>query len=139
MVPVLEEFIDFDAVRLGRALRKTRILAVAFGVIGLIVASLLGYPLAGLGIVLGLILGGVNTRWVDTSVARLQNVGGAKAARRPLAMRTLVRLGFTTACVLALLILVTSVGFGALGGLVLYQAAFLSSMISAVFRGTSNS
>gem|GEM_PF-5088999 len=139
LAPVLEEFIDLDAVRLGRALRRTRILAVVFGVIGLVVASVVGYPEAGLGIVVGLILGGVNTRWVDTSVARLQNVGGAKAARRPLAMRTLVRLGFTTACVLALLILVTPMGFGALGGLVLYQAAFLSSMISAVFRGTPRS
>jgi len=132
---VLEDFIDLDAVRLGRALRRTRLLAAALGVIGLVVASLVGYPLAGLGIVLGLGLGALNTRWVDSSVARLKHVGGAKAARRPLAIRTLGRLGFTTACVLALLILVTPMGFGALGGLVLYQAAFLSSMISAVFKG----
>jgi len=134
---VLEDFIDLDAVRLGRALRRTRLLAVAAGVVGLVVASVVGYPLAGLGIVLGLGLGALNTRWVDTSVAKLQHVGGAKAARRPLAVRTLGRLGVTTACVLALLVLVTPMGFGALGGLVLYQAAFLSSMIAAVFRGAS--
>lgn len=135
---MLEDFVDLDAVRLGRALRRTRILAGAAGIAGLVVASVLGYPLVGLGIVLGLVLGALNTRWVDSSVAKLQNVGGAKAARRPLAVRTLGRLGISTACVLTLLILVTPMGFGTLGGLVLYQAAFLSSMISAVFRGAAH-
>jgi hypothetical protein len=51
-------------------------------------------------------------------------------------MRTLARLGVLTACVVVMLIFVTPMGLGALGGLVLYQIAFLSSMISAVFRGT---
>jgi hypothetical protein len=87
----------------------------------------------GLGIALGLVLAAINTRWVDTSVARLKNVD-AKAARRPLAARTLGRLAVTTAAVLALLFLVTPMGFGALGGLVLYQAVFLSNMLSAVFH-----
>ena len=66
-------------------------------------------------------------------MARLKNVE-AKAARRPLAARTLGRLAFTTAAVLALLFLFTPMGFGALGGLVLYQAVFLSSMLGAVLR-----
>ncbi len=124
---------DLDADRLGRALRRTRLSALALGVIGLVVASLLGYPWVGLGIALGLALAAINTRWVDTSVARLKNVE-AKAARRPLAARTLGRLAVTTAAVLALLLLFTPMGFGALGGLVLYQAVFLSSMLGAVLR-----
>jgi hypothetical protein len=137
---MLEEFGDLDALRLGRALRRTRIVAFAMGVVGLVVAPLVGYPTAGLGIVVGLILGAVNTHWVDTSVARLKHLsdGDGKASRKPLAARTLGRLGFTTVIVLALLFLVTPMGFGALLGLVLYQAAFLSSMITAVFRGVSH-
>jgi hypothetical protein len=130
---MLEGFVDLDADRLGRALRRTRLSALALGVIGLVVASLLGYPWVGLGIALGLALAALNTRWVDSSVARLKNVE-AKAARRPLAARTLGRLAFTTAAVLALLFLFTPMGFGALGGLVLYQAVFLSSMLGAVLR-----
>ena len=130
---MLEGFVDLDAQRLGRALRRTRLSALALGVIGLVVAALLGYAWVGLGIALGLALAAINTRWVDSSVARLKNVE-AKAARRPLAARTLGRLAFTTAAVLALLFLFTPMGFGALGGLVLYQAVFLSSMLGAVLR-----
>jgi len=130
---MLEEFVDLDAGRLGRALRRTRVSAGLLGVIGLVVAAVLGYPWVGLGIVVGLVLAAVNTRWVDTTVARLKNVN-AKSARRPLAVRTLGRLAVTTAVILALLFLATPMGFGALGGLVLYQAVFLSSMLSAVLH-----
>ena len=131
---MLEGFVDLAAGRLARALRRTRVSALVLGVIGLVVASVLGYPWVGLGITLGLLLAAINTRWVDTTVSRLKNVD-AKAARRPLAARTLGRLAVTTAAVFALLFLATPMGFGALGGLVLYQAVFLSSMLSAVFRG----
>jgi hypothetical protein len=130
---MIEGFVDLDADRLGRALRRTRISAGVLGVIGLVVASLMGYPWVGLGIVLGLVLAAINTRWVDTTVARLKNVE-AKAARRPLALRTLGRLAVSTAVVGVLLFLDTPMGFGALGGLVLYQAVFLSNMLSAVVR-----
>ena len=41
---MLEEFVDLDALALGRALRRTRIVAFALGVIGLVVAPLVGYP-----------------------------------------------------------------------------------------------
>jgi len=37
--------------------------------------------------------------------------------------------------VLALLVFATPIGFGALGGLVLYQVAFLASMLRAVMAG----
>ncbi len=135
---MIEGFVDLDAGRLGRALRRTRVSAALLGVIGLAVAALLGYPWVGLGIALGLVLAAINTRWVDATVARLKNVE-AKAARRPLAARTLGRLALTTGVVLALLFLATPMGFGALGGLVLYQAAFLSNMLSAVIRSGATS
>jgi hypothetical protein len=132
---MLEDFIDLDAVRLGRGLRRTRVTATVLGVLGLVLAPFAGYPVAGLGIAIGLALGALNMHWVDTSVARMKKLGDARAARKPLAVRTLGRLGITTAIVFVLLFLVTPMGFGALLGLVLYQAAFLSSMISTVVRG----
>jgi hypothetical protein len=130
---MIEGFVDLDAERLGRALRRTRISAAVLGLIGFVVALVLGYPFVGLGIVLGLVLAAINTRWVDSTVARLKNVD-SKAARRPLAVRTLGRLAVTTAVVGSLLFLATPMGFAALGGLVVYQAVFLSSMLSAVIR-----
>src|ERR1700722_5021843 len=113
---MLEGFVDLDGDRLGRAPPRTRPSAPAPGALGLVVASLLGCPWVGLGIALGLALAAINTRWVDTSVARLKNVE-AKSARRPLAARTLGRLAVSTAAVLALLFLVTPMGFGAPRGL----------------------
>jgi len=132
---VLREIVDVDAANLGRALRRTRIVAIVLGVVALAVASLVGHAVVGVGVVLGLVLGALNTRWADASVARLKDTVGAKAARRPLAMRTLGRLAFSTAAVLALLVFATPIGFGALGGLVLYQVAFLASMLRAVMAG----
>jgi hypothetical protein len=135
LVAVLKGLVDFDAVQVGRALRRTRIVAAVVGVAGLVVASLLGQALAGAGIVIGVVLGAMSTQWMDSSVSRLEHVGDAKATRRPIALRTLGRLGVVTVSVVALLVFVTPMGFGALGGLVVYQIAFLSSMISTVFRG----
>jgi hypothetical protein len=137
-VAVLKGLVDFDAVQVGRALRRTRIIAAVAGVAGLVIATLLGEGLAGIGIVIGVVFGALSTQWMDSSVSRLEHVGDAKTTRRPLALRTLARLGLVTISVIALLVFVTPMGFGALGGLVVYQIAFLSSMISTVFRGTAS-
>jgi len=127
--------VDVDAANLGRALRRTRIVSIVLGVGALAVGILVGRASVGVGVVVGLGLGALNTRWADASVARLKDTVGVKAARRPLAVRTLGRLAFSTAAVLALLIFVTPMGFGALGGLVIYQIAFLASMLRAVMAG----
>jgi len=135
---VIESLMDFDAVRVSRALRRTRILAAVLGIVGFVVATLLKEPLAGAGIIVGVVFGAISTLWMDGSVAKLEHMGelGAKAARRPLALRTLARLGVLTTCAIVLMIFVTPMGLGMLGGLVLYQIAFLSSMITAVFKGS---
>jgi hypothetical protein len=137
-VAVLKGLVDFDAVQVGRALRRTRIIAAVAGIAGLVIATLLGEGLAGIGIVIGVVFGALSTQWMDSSVSRLEHVGDAKTTRRPLALRTLARLGIVTISVIALLVFVTPMGFGALGGLVVYQVAFLSSMISTVFRGPAS-
>jgi hypothetical protein len=126
---------DLDALRLGRALRRTRVTAVALGVVALVVGGVVGEPYGGLGVVLGLVGGALNTRWVDGTVARLQALGvSQKAARRPLAAGSIVRLGAVTAIVVLLLVLVAPMGLGMLLGLALYQATFLASMLGAVLR-----
>ena len=125
---------DLDAARLGAALRRTRVVAGIFGLLALVVGGLVGQPYGGLGVVLGLVAGAVNTRSVDGAVARLRSVGDAKATRKPLAMRTAGRLGVVTAVVIVLMIVAPPVGLGMLLGLVVYQGAFLASMLGAVLR-----
>jgi uncharacterized membrane protein len=73
---------DFDVVRVGRALRRTRILAAALATTGLVIACLLGEPLAGIGIVIGAGLGAFSTRWMDASVARLEELGSKGPRQR---------------------------------------------------------
>ena len=121
---MLEEFVDLDAVRLGRALRRTRILAVAIGRGRARRRHPLGYPAGrarhrhralprGAQHALGGHLGGPPEEhwWRE---------GGTSSPRDAHPRR----LGVTTAVVLALLFLVTPMGFGALGGpRSLYQAA----------------
>jgi ATP synthase I chain len=126
---------DLDAARLGGALRRTRIAAGVFGLLALVVGGVVGQPYGGLGVVIGLVAGALNTRSVDGAVARLRAVSGdAKATRRPLALRTAGRLGVVTAVVITLMVMAPPVGLGMLLGLVVYQAAFLASMLGAVLR-----
>jgi ATP synthase I chain len=132
---VLKDVVDLDAVRLSRALRRTRIICLVLGAAAVGVGLLTGYPPVGLGICVGLGLGAMNTRWADASVARLKDTVGSKAARRPIGMRTLGRLAISTVVVIGLCLLDTPMGFGVIGGLVLYEAAFLASMLGAVIGG----
>ena len=126
---------DLDAARLGRALRRTRVGAFALGIVALIVGGVLSQPLGGLGVVLGLIAGAVNTRSVDGAVARLGGLGtDVKASRKPLVGRSIGRLGVVTAVVIAMLVVEAPIGLGMILGLVLYQALFLASMLGAVLR-----
>jgi len=131
---------DLDARRLGRALRRTRLGAWALGVIALVVGGLVGEPLGGMGVVVGLVGGALNTRSIDGAVARLRGLGAeVKATRKPLVARTIGRLGVVTAVVIALLIVAAPVGLGMLLGLVLYQGLFLASMLGAVIRSGASS
>jgi len=131
---------DLDAARLGRALRRTRLGAWALGIAALVVGGLLGQPLGGLGVVVGLVGGALNTRSIDGAVAKLTGVAtGVKAARRPLFTRTVGRLGVVTAAVVVLLVVEPPIGVGMLLGLVLYQALFLASMLGAVREGGASS
>ncbi len=131
---------DLDASRLGRALRRTRVGAFVAGVLALAIGGVVGQPLGGLGMVLGLVAGALNTRSVDAAVARLRNVGpDVKATRRPLITRTIGRLGVVTAVVITMLIVEAPIGLGMLVGLIVYQALFLASMLGAVLRSGASS
>jgi hypothetical protein len=126
---------DLDAARLGRALRRTRLGAFTLGVLALVVGGVVGEPLGGLGAVVGLVAGALNTRSIDGAVARLRGLGSdVKASRKPLVGRTLGRLGVVTAVVIAMLVVEPPIGLGMILGLVVYQALFLASMLGAVLR-----
>lgn len=134
MIPA-DRLPDLDAARLGRALRRTRVGAFGLGVVALVVGGLVNEPLGGMGVVVGLIAGSLNTRSIDGAVARLRGVGtDVKASRKPLVGRTLGRLGVVTAVAIVLLFVAAPIGLGMILGLVLYQALFLASMLGAVLR-----
>ena len=139
MIPA-DRLPDLDAARLGRALRRTRVGAFVLGIVALVVGGLVNEPLGGLGAVVGLVAGALNTRSIDGAVARLRGLGtDVKASRKPLVGRTLGRLGAVTAVVVAMLVVEPPIGLGMIVGLVLYQALFLASMLGAVIRSGMSS
>jgi hypothetical protein len=115
-----------------RILRRTVLASVAIGGVALIVLSLLGEVLIGLGACLGLALGLVNIRLVTASVVRVQK-SGRENTRRPLASHTLVRLGVTTVVVLALMLTVWQLGVGAVAGLAVFYFLFLGNVMKSLF------
>jgi hypothetical protein len=114
-----------------RILRRTAIVSLAIGGVALIVLSLLGEVLIGLGACIGLGLGLANIRLVTSSVVRIQK-SGTENTRRPLASHTLLRLGVTTVVVLAMLLTVWQLGVGAVAGLAVFYFVFLGNVMKSL-------
>lgn len=91
----------------------------------MVVASVLGYVLVGVGVVLGLGLGVVNAFGMRRMVNRAAAVG--VATKRAMAGASLSRLGVITAAVFMLLLVNHRLAFGALGGIVAFQVAILAN------------
>jgi len=119
---------QLDLPEISRMLRRTVFAAIGTGVVSLGVAILLGYPLAGLGAIVGLGLGLLNIRLVIATASRL-NSSGITAVRKPMAINTLGRLGATTVVALVLVILNLPLGMGVLAGLALFYFLFLASLL----------
>ena len=84
-------------------LRRTVFATLGVGLAALVVLSLVGYPLAGLGACVGLALGIVNIRLVMSTASKL-NASGTAKIKRPMAMNTLTRLGITTVIAIGLVV-----------------------------------
>jgi hypothetical protein len=124
---------SFSVLQISRVARRTALTAVAAGVVALGVCAVVGYPIAGAGVCIGLALALGNFRFTGSAAAKAvatENVG-----RRPLALNTLTRLGVVTIVAVGLLLLEVQLGFGTLIGLAMFQFIMLANMTVSIFKG----
>lgn len=123
---------------LRSSFRRTIILGVAVGVIGLVVCVLLGHALLGLFGCLGILLGAVNFLLVQRSVTNYGPNGEGDKARLLLTSIG-PRLALTTVLALALAIFFKPNGIAAFGGLALFQFIVLATSALPAMRGMRQS
>jgi hypothetical protein len=124
---------QLDLPEISRMLRRTVFAALGTGVVALVVLSLVGYPLAGLGACIGLALGIVNIRLVMSTASRL-NASGTTKIKRPMAMNTLSRLALTTVIAIVLVVVNLPLGMGVLGGVAVFYLLFVVSLVVTLLR-----
>jgi len=114
-------------------LKRTVFASVGVGIGALVVLSVLGYPLAGLGACIGLGLGLANIRMVMTTASRL-NASGVTKIKRPMAMNTMWRLALTTVIAIVLVVVDLPLGMGALGGIAVFYFLFVASLVATLLH-----
>ncbi len=132
-------FAQLPLLELNAVLRRSYVVAGAVGAVGLILTSVLGYALVGLGLIAGLALGAVNSRMARTSMARY--VAGAAGPQKSVFMASsLVRLGAITAVAIVVIVVARQIGWGMVFGLALFQFVVLAStartMLKSLRSGT---
>jgi uncharacterized membrane protein len=123
----------FPLSEIERVVRRTALMAIAFGVVAGVIAVILGQPLFAPGMAVGLILAIVNHRVFQSSAMRFTSSEGV-VNRKPFAGSVAVRLGVCTLVAVGLLILDEPVGWGVIGGLALFQATMLFMSIIALIK-----
>jgi len=111
-------------------LKRSLVLAVALGALSLVVLALLGHPLAGFFVVLGLAFGVLNTWLMQRSIVRY----GESRSKGGFVRGMLTRLFLLTAVSLVAVFLVRPVGIGLLAGLAVFQAIVLLGAAVPVIR-----
>jgi hypothetical protein len=124
---------DFPVLYVDVIVRRTIVACAALGVVALSAGVLLGQPLAGVGVLLGLAGATVNHRFFQISTARYSNADG-HLERKPYAGSVAARLGALTIVAFALLFLVRPMGFGMVGGLVAFQGLLMANALGALWR-----
>lgn len=115
----------FVSLAVDKVMRRTLGGAAALAVGGVVVGAVIGYPMFGVGVAVGLTLGVINVIGMRRMVNRLAADG--VPSKRATAGASLSRLGVVTLAVFVLAFLDKQVAFGALGGLVVFQAVFLAN------------
>ena len=127
---------DLEVGALSRVLRPTMLMAIALGVVGFVVATLLSAPLAAVGIAVGVGLAILNLRLLAAGVVKVQidDRGDSKVIKRILRTRSLLRLSVLTAIVIGAMLIKPALGMGIVIGLVIFQLAFVVNAGRAVLR-----
>lgn len=124
---------DFPVLYVDLIVRRTIASCAVLGVVAVLVAIVLGQPLAGVGVLLGLAAATVNHRLFQLSTVRYSGADG-HMARKPYAGSVAGRLGAITVVAFALLYFVRPMGFGMIGGLVAFQVLLMANVLAALWR-----
>lgn len=124
---------DFPVLHVDLIVKRTIGSCIVLAVLAVPALTLLGQPLAGAGVVLGLGGAVVNHRLFQVSTAHYSDTEG-HLARKPYAGSVVARLGGLTLVAFALLYLVRPMGFGMVGGLVAFQLLLMANAFGALWR-----
>jgi hypothetical protein len=102
------------------------------GLTGLIVLSVLGYPVAGAAFCVGLFMGFINSRMVIAQAAKFTRLENPD--KRALAFGVLQRLGVLTAVALLIAFAFRPQGFTVLIGLAFFQLLMMGAATGAMVR-----
>jgi hypothetical protein len=119
-------------VDVGRRYRLILVVCPIVGVAGLIVLSLLGYPIAGIALCAGLFMGFINSRMVIAQAAKFTQM--ENPSKRALTFSVLQRLGVLTAIALLIAFAFRPQGFTVLIGLAVFQLLMMGSTAGAMVR-----
>ena len=114
-------------------LKRSLLVALPLAVLALVVGALLGHPLAGVFVILGLVLGALNSWLVQRSVIHFGE-SDAPDKKKRFVFGVVGRLSFITVIAAAVLFLVRPDGMGILGGLALFQLVMLGGAAVPLFR-----
>lgn len=116
----------------GRRYRLTLIACPVAGLTGLIVLSVLGYPIAGIALCVGLFMGFINSRMVIAQAAKFTQMESPN--KRALTFAVLQRLGVLTAIALLIAFAFRPQGFTVFIGLAAFQLLMMGSTATAMVR-----
>lgn len=115
-----------------RGYRRVLLMAAVIGVVGLIVAIIIGHYIAGLTFCVGIGLGFINTRVTINNAARFSTT--KDHSKRPIIFGSLQRLALITAVALLIAYALRPDGLATLVGLAVFQMVLLGNTSSSLFR-----
>jgi hypothetical protein len=119
-------------VRAGRHYRTVLIVSPIVGLIGLVVLCVLGHPIAGAALCVGLFMGYVNSRMVIAQMVKFAQM--ENPSRRALTVGVLQRLGILTAVALMIAFTFRPDGFAVLIGLAVFQLLVMGGTTGSMVR-----
>jgi ATP synthase I chain len=123
----------FPLSEVDRIVRRTAYASIAIGIVGAVIAIVLGQPSVPIGLAIGLGLAIVNHRVFQSSALRFTTDEGV-VNKKPFAGSVALRLGVCTAIAFGLLYLDQPVGWGVIAGLALFQVTMLFYAMLALLR-----
>lgn len=114
-------------------LRRCAIISIPLGVVAIGLLALIGHPLAGVLVCVGLAIGAANTYLVQRSVVKYA-VSDAAHGKRRFIGSVFLRLAVVSVVALGICLLLLPDGLGVLGGLAAFQILMLASASVPLLR-----